>query len=427
MQTRTKVIIGILVVAVFGSAAALSMAKSRDRGIEVRMEPVKRRDLVEIVTASGNIRARKAVELSSDISAKVSELLVEEGEDVHQGQVLLRLDPAQYEAGVSRARAAVSQAKATQAQQQASLLRAQRDLDRFLALRQRDSLLVSGQQVDDARTQVEVAEAQLQAAEYGASQAQASLDEAEDRLSKTVIRAPMDGKVTRLNVEEGETVIIGTMNNPGSLILTISDLSVIEVVVQVDETDVPEISMGDSASVRIDAFPDSTFTGKVTEIGNSAIRPPSQQTTGQQAAIDFEVVLTLDPTEAELRPDLSATADIVTATRKDALSVPIIALAVREKSDSAAADSAASNGGDTAMVQLSPKSEDEEGVFVVKDGKVRFSPVKVGIAGQEYFEILSGVQEGDTVVAGPYQRIRQLNNGDAVKQAQGPQVSASDQ
>lgn len=419
MQTRTKVLIGIVVGVVFASAAALSVVKSRDRGVDVRMEEVARRDLVQIVTASGNIRARKAVELSSDISAKVSELLVDEGEDVQEGQVLMRLDPAQYQAGVSRAEAAVSQAKASQAQQEANSIRAKRDLDRLLALRQRDSLLVSTQQIDDARTTVEVADAQLRASQFGASQAQASLDEAEDRLSKTIIRAPMDGKVTRLNVEAGETVIIGTMNNPGSLILTISDLSVIEVVVQVDETDVPEVSLGDSATVRIDAFPDREFTGKVTEIGNSAIRPPSQQTAGQQAAIDFEVVITLDPTDVDLRPDLSATADIVTEIRDDALSVPIIALTVREKSDSTKADSTATET--TAMNGTDrEKTEDEEGVFIVHDGKATFTPVKTGIAGQEYFEVLSGLSQGDTVVAGPYQRIRQLKDGDAVKQTSGP-------
>jgi len=425
MQTRTKVVIGILVVAVLGSAAALSVAKSRDKGAEVRMEAVQRRDLVQIVTASGNIRARKAVELSSDISAKVSEMLVDEGEDVREGQILMRLDPAQYQAGVSRAEAALSQAKATQAQQQANLLRAQRDLDRFLALRSRDSLLVSAQQVDDAQTATEVAQAQLRSAEFGVSQAQASLDEAQDRLSKTIIRAPMDGKITRLNVEQGETVIIGTMNNPGSLILTISDLSVIEVVVQVDETDVPEIALGDSASVRIDAFPDSTFSGRVTEIGNSAIRPPSQQTAGQQAAIDFEVVITLDPTDANLRPDLSATADIVTATRKNALAVPIIALTVREKTDSTKADSASAPKPEEASeVDQAGNVEDEEGVFVVQDGKVAFRPVKVGIAGQEYFEVLSGIAAGDTIVSGPYQRIRQLKDGDAVKKAEGTDAQA---
>ncbi|MCG6989019.1 MAG: efflux RND transporter periplasmic adaptor subunit [Gemmatimonadetes bacterium] len=420
MQTRTKVLIGVVVVVVFGSAAALSVAKSRDRGLDVRMEAVKRRDLVQIVTASGNIRARRKVDISSDVSAKVSELLVKEGQDVKEGQVLLRLDPAQYQAGVSRAEAALSQSMADSARQRANLIQAQRNLDRFLALRSRDSLLVSAQQVDDARTTLQVSQAQLKSAEFGVSQARASLDQAEDQLSKTIIRAPMDGKITRLNVDQGETVIIGTMNNAGSLILTISDLSVIEVVLQVDETDVPQIALGDSATVRIDAFPNRTFSGRVTEIGNSAIKPPSQQTTGQQAAIDFEVILTLDPTEAPLRPDLSATADIVTARRTDALAVPIIALTVRDQAaDSSRADSLEENPvpGETAKQEV-------EGVYVVKDGKVKFTPVKVGIAGQEYFEILSGLSVGDTVVAGPYQRIRQLHDGDAVKQATGPQISS---
>ena len=421
MQTRTKVVIGIIVVVVFGSAVTLSILKGRNRGAEVRMEEVARRDLVATVTASGNIRARSTVELSSDISARVSALLVEEGEDVQAGQVLLRLDPAQYQAGVSRSEAMLSQARASQAQMEANLLRSQRDLDRFLALRQRDSLLVSTQQVDDARTGVEVAEAQLRSAEFGVSQAQASLDEAQDRLSKTIIRAPMAGKVTRLNVEQGETVIIGTMNNAGSLILTISDLSVIEAVMQVDETDVPQVSLGDSASVRIDAFPDRVFTGRVTEIGNSAIRPPSQQTAGQQAAIDFEVVITLDPTDADLRPDLSATADIVTDVRDDVLTVPIIALTVREpEADSAAADTASAKASD------GPKAvKDQEGVFLVGDGKVTFTPITVGISGQEYFEVVSGLQVNDTVVAGPYQVIRQLKNGDPVKKSEAPDTTAA--
>jgi HlyD family secretion protein len=410
METRNKIFIGLSVVLVFGSAAGLSVVRGRDRGIEVRLEGIERRDLVEFVTASGNIRARRAVDMSSDISAKVAELLVDEGQDVTEGQVLLRLDPVREEAGVSRAEALLSQARATQSQQQANLLQARRDLDRLLALRARDSLLVSPQQLDDAETTVEVAEAQLRSAEFGVSQNQAALDEARDRLSKTIIRAPMNGKITRLNVEEGETVIIGTMNNPGSLILTISDLSVIEVVVQVDETDVPEISLADSALVRIDAFPDRAFSGRVTEIGNSAIRPPSQQTAGQQAAIDFEVVITLDASDIALRPDLSATADIVTATRTGVLSVPIIALTVRElPTDSSATE-----------VEGGPDNEpiDQEGVFRVAGGTASFVPIEIGIAGQEYFEVISGLSEGDTVVAGPYVRIRQLRDGDAVRHAE---------
>ncbi|HSH74814.1 MAG TPA: efflux RND transporter periplasmic adaptor subunit, partial [Longimicrobiales bacterium] len=316
MSKRLKLLVGGIAVVVVVGAIAFSVRRSRSQAVEVRAEAIERRDLVAIVTASGNIRARRTVDISSDVSARVAELLVDEGDDVQRGQTLLRLEPDQYRAAVSRSEASLAQAEAQRAQQEANLIRTRRDLDRLLALRARDSLLVSRQQIDDARTNLEVAEATRSSAEHGVSQARAALDEASDQLSKTIFTAPIDGKVTRLNVEEGETVIIGTMNNPGSLVLTISDLSVIEAVVQVDETDVSRISLGDSAAVRIDAFPDRDFVGRVSRIGNSAITAPSQQTSGQQAAIDFEVVLTLDPSDAVLRPDLSATADIVVDTRK---------------------------------------------------------------------------------------------------------------
>jgi HlyD family secretion protein len=406
MNTRSKVIIGIVVVAVLGSAAGLSVARSRRQGIEVRTEVIERRDVVEIVTASGNIRARRTVDISSDVSARVSELLVDEGDDVRAGQTLLRLQPDQYRASLSRSQASLAQAEAQRAQQDANLIRARRDLDRLLQLRQRDSLLVSRQQVDDATTTLEVAEATLSSAEHGVAQARAAVDEAQDQLSKTIFTAPIAGKVTRLNVEEGETVIIGTMNNPGSLVLTISDLSVIEIVVQVDETDVSAIALGDSAVIRIDAFPGREFVGRVTEIGNSAITPPGGQgqQAGQQAAIDFEVVLTLDETDAPLRPDLSATADIVVESRADAVSVPIIAMTVREDTTWVSEDT--SSSGD--------EPREIEGVFLARGGRATFTPVEIGIAGQEYFEVLSGLNVGDTVVAGPYQRIRQLVEGDVI-------------
>ena len=417
MEKRTKVIVGIAVVAVLGLAAALSVLRAREGGIEVRTEVIERRDLEEIVTASGNIRARRTVDMSSDVSARVRELLVEEGDDVRAGQVLLRLEPDQYQAALSRAEASLAQARAQESQQRANLTQARRNLDRLLALRARDSLLVSRQQLDDAETTVEVQEALVESASFGVSQAQAGVVEAEDRLSKTVFRAPMAGKVTRLNVEEGETVIIGTMNNPGSLVLTISELSVIEVVVQVDETEVSEIALGDSATIRIDAFPDRTFAGFVTEVGNSAINPPSEQPANQQAAIDFEVVLTLTATEAPLRPDLSATADIVVAEREDALAVPIIALTVRDRDDVMGDSARTEEGADDGAPDDAPGDapDDVEGAFLVRGGRVTFTPVEIGIAGREYFEVLSGLQEGDTIVSGPYQTIRQLRNGDEVQ------------
>lgn len=424
MSARGKIVVGLLVVVVLGSAATLSIVKGRQKGVEVRMEEVARRNLVASVTVSGNIRARRAVDISADVMGRIIELNVEEGQDVTEGEVLLRIDPSQPEAAVSRAQASLSQAEAQAAQQRANLTKSQREYERMQALWSRDSTLVSPQQMEDAETTLEVSRSLLEAAEYGVSQARAALAEAQDQLSKTIIKAPISGKVTRLNVEAGETVVIGTMNNPGSLILTVSDLSIVEAVMAVDETDVPEITLGDSALVDLDAFPDRPFTGRVTEIGNSAIVPPSQTAgSGQTAAIDFEVVITLDDPGIQLRPDLSATADIITAVREDVVSIPIISLTVRNPEGAEEVPAPAEEEPGVVQEQERPegplaRSEqvpEIEGVFVVRDGIAHFAPVEVGITGREYFEVISGVSSGDTVVAGPYQRIRELQDGDPVK------------
>lgn len=420
MRTRNKAIVGAGIVGVIVVAGVLGSNGTRANGIEARMEAVEKRDLVATVTASGNVRARRKVDISSDVSARVTELLIQEGEDVRQGQILLRLDPTRLQAILNRNQATLLQSRAQVAQSQANFARAQREARRLAELRDRDSLLVSRQDLENALTDEEVQRSLLESSEYGVRQAQAAVEEAEEELAKTIIRAPMSGRVTRLNVEEGETVIVGTMNNPGSLVLTVSDLSVMEVVLEVDETDMPEIALGDSAMVELDAFPDREFHGVVSEIGNSAIRSPSAAAgTGTTPTIDFEVVVTLqeDP-EVELRPDLSATADLVTATRTDQPAIPIIALTVRELEPDSAR---------TAGVEVAETSEEDgddgssagkvevEGVYVVSEGRVTFRPVEVGIAGQEYFEVVSGVTAGDTVVSGPYQAVRSLSDGDRIQ------------
>lgn len=373
----------------------------------VRTATIERRDLVSTVSASGNIRARRQVDISSEISARVIELLVEEGDDVEQGQLLLRLERTRFAAALQRAEASLSQARAQLTQSRASQLRAQRTFDRTAQLRSATPPVVSQQEYEEAETSLEVANANLEATEFSVQQAEAGVAEAEDDLARTVFVAPMDGKVTRLNVEEGETVIVGTMNNPGSLVLSVSDLSVVELVTEVDETDVPRISLGDSAVVEIDAFPDRTFAGRVTQIGNSAVRPPSSQGSSQPA-IDFEVVITIDASDVELRPDLSATAQIVTDQAHDAVSVPIIALTVRDREDV-----------DSTRFELPPATDaeiqDVEGVFVLDGNRVTFRPVRVGITGQEHFEVLSGLEEGVEIVAGPYQVIRGLVDGAVVE------------
>lgn len=416
-KAKIAIVLGLIVLIV--AIGAMSMKGDRRGGVAVRAETVAARDLVATVTANGWIRPRRAVDIQADLMGRITELWVREGDSVKVGQVLLQIDPTEYEAAVARARAGVAEASARQAQSRANLLQAERALDRTRAIAKRDSSLVSPQTLEDAVTQGEVQRALLEAAGHGVAQANAALREAENRLAKTTIRAPIAGVVTRLNVETGETAIVGTMNNPGSLLLTISDLSVMEAVVRVDETDVPALALGDSASIEIDAFARQLFTGTVTEIAHSSV--VQRKSTGaasagsqQQQAIDFEVVVTLASPPALLRPDLSATARIVTATRANVPAIPIIALTVRDRKgveplpqeDSAASAAAA------AATNL---SGDQEGVFVIRDGKAHFVPVEVGIAGAEHFEVLSGLALGDSIVAGPYEAIRSLQDGKTVR------------
>jgi HlyD family secretion protein len=416
MSTKKKALIILGVVAAVSALGALSLRGGGDRGAEVSTEVVGRRTLVEVVTASGKIQPKRKVEISADIPGRVVQLAVEEGQWVEAGALLLRIDPTQYVAQARRAEASVSQSRAREAQARAQLAKAQADFRRAEQLMQTNEL-VSAADVENARTQAQVAEQELQAATFAVHQSQAALAESRDQLSKTTIVAPMSGRVTRLNIEQGETAVVGTMNNPGSLLLTIADLSVMEATVQVDETDVPGLTVGDSAAVKIDAFPGQVFPGHVTRIGNSSIQLAAAGGQGgsDQQSVDYEVVITLDNPPAELRPDLSATAEIVTETRANALSVPILALTVRdgegkkfrvEDDDKDAPAQAVRDRGD----------EDEvEGVFVVREGKAQWVPVTIGIAGDRYFEVISGLRGGETVVSGSYATVRELEDDDAVQ------------
>lgn len=422
MSRNRKLVVGLLMLAVVAFVVIAAVRRGGEDATMVRVEEVAPRDLVSTVRASGWIRPRRAVDVQADIMGRVTQLNVEEGDAVVRDEVLLRIDPSQYEAAVARARAAVSEARAREAQARASYIQAQQALERTRAMHARDSLLVSPQAREDAETQAQVQGALHEASLYGIEQAEAALREAQDRLSKTVIRAPIDGVITRLNVEEGETAIVGTMNNPGSLLLTISDLSVIEAVIRVDETDVPAIALGDSAKVLIDAFPRDEFTGHVTEIAHSSVIPPENRNamSTQTSAVDFEVVITLDNPPATLRPDLSATAEVVTDVRSQALSIPIIALTVRERSDIEPMPQEDAEA-EAAVERLVPADEDIEGVFVVHGGKATFVPVRIGITGQEHFEVLEGLAAGDTVVAGPYEAVRSMKNDEAIRVMGGSQ------
>lgn len=414
---RKGLILVGLTVLVLLAIARFALGNQQGRGPEVRVEVIERRDLVSLVTASGYIQPKQRVEISADISGRVTDLYVEEGQWVEQGAVLLRIDPTSFEANVRRANASVAQARAQAAQARANLARAESELARAEHLAPQN--LISSADLEQARTQVMVTTAQLEAAEHGVAQAEAGLAEANENLRKTTISAPMSGHVTRLNIEVGETAVVGTMNNPGSLLLTIADLSTMEARVRVGETDIPSITIGDSAVVRIDAYPGKTFTGSVTRIANSAVTAPSSNTSAQASqAIDFEVVVTLDKPPADLRPDLTATADIITDTRKGALAVPIIAVTVRDEDGRLLRSEASATAG--------PPSRDRvevEGVFVIRDGSPIWTPVEVGIVSDWYFEVLNGLDEGEQVIAGPYSAVRDLEPGAQVRISNAPQQS----
>jgi HlyD family secretion protein len=406
---------GVLVVAIIGITTA---AKSRNKATEVRIEPVERRDLVASVTASGQVQPQTKVDLSADITGRIVRLAVKEGDMVTKGQFLLEIDPSQYKASAERAAAAVASARSQAATSRPTLAQAQRNYERLLALKKANPTLVSDEQVEQLRTQVEVALAQLESANNGIVQSQASLRDAQSLLAKTTIFAPMSGRVTRLNVQEGETAIMGTLNKDAATLLTISDMSALETKVKVDETDVSRISLGDSTVIQIDAFPDTTFVGRVTKISNSSVKTASSSGLGgaTDQAIDFEVTIQLINSPPATRPDFSATAKIITDTRKNVLSVPIIALTVREPDSVAKGDSGAVTLGHTKAPAKEVGKKDAEGVFIVgADNKVTFRAVKVGIAGEKYFEILGGIKEHQKIVAGTYQAIRDLKDGNLVK------------
>jgi HlyD family secretion protein len=407
-------IIGVAGAVIIG-LVVLTAAKSGNKGTEVRIDNVERRDLVASVTASGQVRPRTKVDVASDISGRIVRLAVKEGALVSKGQFLLQIEPTQYEAAVQRAEASLASARASAAQAKASLIQAQRNYERSAEIRKANPSLISDEQLEQLKTQAEVNQALADAATHQVDQSIAALRDSRSSLSKTTIVAPMSGRVTRLNVEQGETAVPGTFNKDAATLLTISDMGVLETKVKVDETDVARISIGDSAQVQIDAFPDTTFTGKVVEISNSSVKSATAQTSNDQA-VDYEVTIQLLNPPLDTRPDFSATAKVITDSRTKALSIPIIALTVREDSALTRGDTAVGLGKARPAKEVGKK--DVEGVFVVgKDLKVSFRRVKVGIAGDKYFEVLSGLKEGERIVGGTYQAIRDLRDGAVVREA----------
>jgi len=432
MRTRSKVLIAIGALVVIGAVVAFNLRGNRKPSVEVEVEPVKLRKVVAVVEASGQIQPSVSVDISSDVIGRIIAIGPEEGDRVRSGEFLIQIDPTQYEQRAVRAEAALASAQARLTQGRATL--AQAELEHARLERLLEARLISQSAFDVARSTRDVNRANVAASEFDVKQSQAQLEEARDALSKCRILAPMDGIVTRRNVEVGETAISGTLNNAGSLLLTIADLSTMETEVEVDETDVVDVVLGQEAEVKLDAFPDRGFKGEVTKMANSSVLGQASLTQPQQSA-NYKVTVRLLEIPDAIRPGLSATARITTAVRPDVLSVPIQSVTIRDLSvkpegkvadgkavaeaDDAKPATAATADAATAAPATDdddPKKDEKEGVFVIRDEKAVFVPVKVGIAGDKVFEIESGeLKEGDSVVSGPFTAIRSLKDGDRVK------------
>ncbi len=423
-----KKIILILGTLLVIAAVVVSVRRSGDKA-EARVETgrVIRKDLVAKVNCSGTIQPQRKVDVSANAMGTIVNLAVKEGQAVREGDLLLEIDPSEY-------RAAVQALEATLRSSQADLELAQANLDKAVQDRDRARKLFaeglsSQENLDAAETSARIEQARLDAAANRIAQYRANLEKARHDLEKVTITAPMSGVITRLNVEEGENAIMGTLNNPGTVLLVISDLGTMEAWVDVDETEVVDLRAGQRAEVTIDAFPDSTFAGTVTEIDHSPLRV---NTGGATEAVEFQVKITLDKAPANIRPGLTAKAEITVAERAGALAVPLGAVTVREwplkdedirryrgrrahRQEKALADfgfAAHLEVADSlAHADRDLKRKETEGVFILHDGFVVFEPVTLGITGEDDFEVLSGVQEGQVVVAGPFRILRELKDG----------------
>ena len=380
----------LIIVLVIGN-----LRSRREKSVNVMVEKASLQDLTSIVSASGEVKPKKNVNISAQAPGQIIKIGVVEGQEVKTGDFLLKLDSTQSEANADRDRALIQAYRSQLIQAEARMKREANNYDRQKQLY--DSQLISQEQLETAKIEYDISKAEVQAIRHQIQQAEASLKSTLDSLSKTIYHSPIDGIITSLPVEEGEVAVIGMLNIAGTVLMTIADLSIMEVEVEVDETDVVGVTLGQKADVKVDALPSQILDGTVTEIGSSAI---AKLTSSQQESRDFLVTITLTDPPASLKPGLSASADIITAEKKGVLAVPISSLVLREKkSDSPARKEAA----------------EEEGIYVVADGRAKFYPVTKGIMGGLSIEITSGLKEGQEIIVGPYSSLRELKDGILVK------------
>lgn len=446
MKRSTKITLAVCIFLLAGVGATFGWRWSKRNLVTVETAIASRGDLAAIVTASGEIKPRNYINLGANAQGPITELLVKEGDHVRKGQVVARIERIQPQAELEAQRANVAAAVADAAASEAALKvqdqaiataratvdRSKSDLDLQRSNFDRYEQLYKNQLI--ARQEYEQARASLNAAEAGAkesaarvaqveaqraqmvaqlssvqrriTQAEANQRRVSDVLAKFEVISPIDGVVTNLPVRMGETVVPGIQNSPASTVMTIADMSLITAEVKADETDIVSVSVGQQANITIDAIPNRVFTGHVIEIGNTAILrssglAASQSATSSQEAKDFKVVVALDNPPDEIRPGLSCTARVVTATRKDVLAIPIQALTVRTKRELEADPNAPATRG---------SSEEIQGVFVVKNGIAEFQKVETGISGPAEIEVTAGLDATMEVMTGPYKILRTIRN-----------------
>ncbi len=425
---RNRIIGGVAAIVVLASIVGFNVVSQNNLKVAVQTQKLGRRDLVSVVTASGEVKPKRFVNIGPNVSGRIVELKVKEGDQVQKGQVLARIESERYEAGTRQSEAAVQSASADLARAQADLDVSVLQLDRTRKMYA--DKLVSVQSFEQADAEVKMKAANAEAARRRVAQLQAMHDSNRDDLRKTTVFSPMDGVITSLPKEEGEVVIGAQSFNP-TVIMTVADLSVMECEVMVDETDIRNLKLGQPAEIRVDALEGVKIKGEITEIGSSAVvrgstaatqTQTSGSNTGNQAK-DFKVTITLKDPPPSLRPGLNATADITTATRTNALAAPIQAVVVREVDDKGkpvdpdAPPSPGSGGPEQNTVVKTPKAkaQEKDGVFVVSANKSSFRPVKTGILGETDVEILEGLQEGEEIVSGSYKTLRTLKDGALLK------------
>ena len=451
MKPWKKIAIGVGVVVVLAIIVGASVHQSGKNVVTVQTGKTQREDLSSVVSASGEIKPKTYVNIGANAYGKITHLYVKEGDHVKRGQLLAQLENVQSSADVSAGQASVQAAETDAVAAQAALNTSDADLQRAQADYDRNKLdwaraqdlfkdgLISKSDFDSrrnawatadsgliqAKARVAQAKAQKDSADRHVAQARANLTRVADVLQKTTYSAPYDGVVTNLPVREGESVVIGIQNALGSTLLTLADMSVITAEVKVDETDIVNVHLGQPAEVTIDAIPKKVFHGTVSEIGDNAIIrstgvATSQQSTASEEAKDFKVVVTVNDPPQDLRPGLSTTAKITTASRSSVLSIPIQALSVRSK---AQLEQEKSTPGSVHAAAPAPKDaaskkdmqQDVQGVFVIRNKKAEFVPVTTGITGTSDIEVLNGLKEGDEVITGSYKVLRTLRSGSSVK------------